>query len=1349
MGRSHKTTTKLFASLLLAIVTVVSMVATVFASPADNFSDFPTGWSKPAMEAAVENGLLVGIGGGEIGPQKNVTRAEMAAVMVRAFGATTKADVSKFTDLDSSKWYYNSIASAVQMGAICGVSNTEMAPEDYITREQVFSILARILALESNNSAVLNKFSDAGNISSWALSTVIPMVERGYVAGDDLGRFNPKANITREEFAQVMYSTIKKYITVAGTYTDELPGITVLRVGNVTLNNATVKGDLVVGDGAAKDMVLLEKMNIDGRLLTRGGTMKLTNTKVAGGVVVLNPNGVTEFKNYRDEAVFKGIIEHTKASFLTRSGGGGGSAPSGVHSHTWDAGVITTPATCTTDGVKTYTCSCGETKTEIIPATGVHTYGEWEVDGDNHKKTCSNCGDVITEAHAWDGGVITTPATCTENGSKVFTCTVCGGTKTEVIPAIGHAYGEWEVDGDNHKKTCSNCGDVITEAHTWDAGVVTKEPTATETGIKTFTCTVCGHTKTEILPATGTGDPTDDPCDEEHNWETGESIIIVDRKDATCTEDGYITYKCTLCDKTHTVIIPATDHAYGDWVADGDENHKKICECGQVVTEAHAWDAGVVTKEATETEDGIKTYTCTVCGHTKTEIIPATGSGDPTPGGPTTGDPTTGDPTTGDPTTGDPTTGDPTTGDPTTGDPTTGDPTTGDPTTGDPTTGDPTTGDPTTGDPTTGDPTTGDPTTGDPTTGDPTTGDPTTGDPTTGDPTTGDPTTGDPTTGDPTTGDPTTGDPTTGDPTTGDPTTGDPTTGDPTTGDPTTGDPTTGDPTTGDPTTGDPTTGDPTTGDPTTGDPTTGDPEVKTINVTFYEGYGDYAYEVAVIEIPLNEDGKATVSASDIPAVIPWSGYDKNEYVGYGDKHEVKPDWYVRDNGKFNLFSDTYILAEDTSVYCLFKNLSVDIENFGAGVEIKYNDSRMPDSIKDFLDGASELLDKAKDEGLSAYEDLEDEIFGKLENYDLVDENNFIKKINFPLALSNALREADIKGKVVEKRIGEILNNTSELAKWPGVSEYLATTSEVTFGGVCNAIYATKAYKDIIAAINAGNAGKFVVTDENIEILTGICEEIEIITFDTVMEKGSGSGVASLVTMLGGDKYDDCAKIFNDGRDAYCDELYELINAGSGRIDTAFTLSFNPIDDILAPVYGKAEDMIVGDLDSFDYFVNMNMSEELFTPVDNGNEVRTGYQLKDLTEYVKFITKLLIVADDAFCEDPRALRTVFDNVNTASEKLDSIVNDLMEGNYGFTDTIKSALSGVNKINGIYADITGLVEDIVTDYFNEEIDKDFIDGVLDIIDVASDTFTYDYNPRTNVYECTLGNYIFTISTYMNF
>lgn len=332
MGKAIKSKIRRYVSLMLTVVLLVSIVPTAFASYDEQFSDFPTGWSRPALEAAVDNGLLVGIDG-RIEPKKYLTRAETAAVMVRAFGATTYSDVSAFDDMDPNSWYYTPVASAVRMGVLAGEGITKMAPEDYITREQVFSILARVLALESSNYDALLKFSDGTEVSDWAVTTVIPMIERGYVNGDGTGKINPKSYITREEFAQLMYATIKRYITTPGTYEGEnMDGIVVLRCGNVTLNGVNIQGDLVVGDGVAKNEVLLIGTTINGRLLTRGGTMTLTNTTVNYGVVVLNPNGVTYFKNYRSEKPFKGIIEYTPASFFTT--GGSGSAGGGSSNKT-------------------------------------------------------------------------------------------------------------------------------------------------------------------------------------------------------------------------------------------------------------------------------------------------------------------------------------------------------------------------------------------------------------------------------------------------------------------------------------------------------------------------------------------------------------------------------------------------------------------------------------------------------------------------------------------------------------------------------------------------------------------------------------------------------------------------------------------------------------------------------------------------------------------------------------------------------------------------------------------------------------------------------------------------------
>ena len=160
--------------------------------------------------------------------------------------------------------------------------------------------------------------------------------------------------------------------------------------------------------------------------------------------------------------------------------------------HTWDNGTVTTEPTETTPGVRTFTCAvCSQTKTEVIPATGTHTF----VFTKNIAPTCTEAGyDLYTcrdcgaseqrnskpaLGHKWDNGTVTTEPTEKDPGTMTYTCTVCGQTKTEVIPATGP------------------------HTHVWGEGTVTVAPTETTPGVRTYTCTVCGQTRTEIIPATG------------------------------------------------------------------------------------------------------------------------------------------------------------------------------------------------------------------------------------------------------------------------------------------------------------------------------------------------------------------------------------------------------------------------------------------------------------------------------------------------------------------------------------------------------------------------------------------------------------------------------------------------------------------------------------------------------------------------------------------------------------------------------------------------------------------------------------------------------------------------------
>ena len=272
--------------------------------------------------------------------------------------------------------------------------------------------------------------------------------------------------------------------------------------------------------------------------------------------------------------------------------------------HDWGEGVVTKAATCTEDGEKTFTCSRdGATKTEVIPAVGhkwddgtVTTPATCEASGvKTYKCLNDGCTETKTEGiaalgHNYDDGVVTKAATCTEDGVKTFTCqNDKSHTYTEVIPAIGHDY---------------------------DDGVVTTEPTYTENGVKTFTCHNCGDTYTESIPALG--------------YTYNETVVA-----PTCTEDGYTMHECVE-DATKSFkdnIVPALGHEYKEVTTPATckdaGSVDKVCErCNDKqhvrdipVNEEHQWDEGVITKEPTATEPGIKTYTCTVCGKTKTESI--------------------------------------------------------------------------------------------------------------------------------------------------------------------------------------------------------------------------------------------------------------------------------------------------------------------------------------------------------------------------------------------------------------------------------------------------------------------------------------------------------------------------------------------------------------------------------------------------------------------------------------------------------------------------------------------------------------------------------------------------------
>ena len=245
--------------------------------------------------------------------------------------------------------------------------------------------------------------------------------------------------------------------------------------------------------------------------------------------------------------------------------------------HSWNDGVVTTEPTCTERGEKTYTCGdCGATKTEAINTVD-HTYGPWEKNNENnHKKVCNVCGEIAYEDHSWNDGVVTTEPTCAERGEKTYTCSTCDATKTEIVGATGHSFGDWtEKDGNEHTRICSKCQTSETEAHSWNNGEITLEPTCTENGTNTYTCTYCGATKTEIVNANGhhltewiyfDKDTHRNNCDVCDHFEEGTHTWTTNGP----SEDGLTTYICGGCNATKVEATVTAETDGGSATVSGD-----------------------------------------------------------------------------------------------------------------------------------------------------------------------------------------------------------------------------------------------------------------------------------------------------------------------------------------------------------------------------------------------------------------------------------------------------------------------------------------------------------------------------------------------------------------------------------------------------------------------------------------------------------------------------------------------------------------------------------------------------------------------------------------------------------
>ena len=237
-----------------------------------NFPDMPDDWSTVAIVKGIDNELVRGIeenGTLRIGPSENLKRAEMAAVITRAFGATEKADISGVYDILSDDWFPEDMAKSVKMEAF--KLDYLMRPNDNITRQEVFVVLARVFMIKSEDKelAGLNTFYDKDLIEDWARAELCGMAEAGYIEGFN-GMLLPLEPISRAEFAVVMDNLVKQYISEPGSITElATNGNIVVRSAGVTLKDIAINGDLFIADGVGNGKTILDGVTVKGRLVVR------------------------------------------------------------------------------------------------------------------------------------------------------------------------------------------------------------------------------------------------------------------------------------------------------------------------------------------------------------------------------------------------------------------------------------------------------------------------------------------------------------------------------------------------------------------------------------------------------------------------------------------------------------------------------------------------------------------------------------------------------------------------------------------------------------------------------------------------------------------------------------------------------------------------------------------------------------------------------------------------------------------------------------------------------------------------------------------------------------------------
>lgn len=303
-------------SVSLGLSLVFSSLGFVSAATGSPINDYEGHWAQKQIESWLEKGWLKGFDDGSVKPNQSISRAEFVALVNRSF-EITKSQPVKYTDVPATGWVYEEFSKAASQGYINGYGD-KVRPNAPVTRQEAAVIISKLLFLEDADLVVLDQFKDRDQIAAWSESKVAGMINSGIMKGYPNGNFAPTQALTRAEAVALLESLNSPMgggflITQSGVFGSKDPAhltgyesVTVSTYG-VNLQNAVIYGDLLLDEGIGEGQVSLDNVTVKGKVIVKGGgvdSIYFKNSIIEqavvqrkGGIVRLVTEGSTQIKS--------------------------------------------------------------------------------------------------------------------------------------------------------------------------------------------------------------------------------------------------------------------------------------------------------------------------------------------------------------------------------------------------------------------------------------------------------------------------------------------------------------------------------------------------------------------------------------------------------------------------------------------------------------------------------------------------------------------------------------------------------------------------------------------------------------------------------------------------------------------------------------------------------------------------------------------------------------------------------------------------------------------------------------------------------------------------------------------